>query len=117
MAREFESVIRETQYIFEFMDRLPTDVKAMIASDISTISHDQIRRYFDEHPEQFLPILMTNMNREDRNRATFDFLLNLEQRHRTDKIIEQNKQLVKWTMIASIAAAVAALSTCLKFQS
>ena len=28
MAREFESVIRETQYIFEFMDKLPTDVKA-----------------------------------------------------------------------------------------
>lgn len=86
--------------------RLSDDIKYKVAEDTG-IGYDDRRQIFNKKPELLLKCLIQNMSREDRSRAVLDLLLDMEAAERTESLIAQNNQLIKWTAIMSITSVVA----------
>ena len=94
-----------------FASQLTRDVKYKLAEDYG-IGYDSREAYIrDQTDDQLMQILLGNMERGDRSRAVLDFLLDIENRQRTDELLDENKRLSKATVVLAIATVVLALAT------
>lgn len=97
----------------KLVSKLTRDIKYRLADDFG-IAYDSREKYIaEQNDEQLLQLLLGNMQKGDRARAVFDFLLDLENRERTDQIIAENRRLSIATIVLAVATVALAIATAL----
>ncbi|MBX3150428.1 hypothetical protein KF728_09790 [Candidatus Obscuribacterales bacterium] len=92
---------------------LSRDIKWKVAEDFG-IGYDERSSFLDKNPDLLIDTLLSNMGKQDRNRAVLELLLEIESADRAERAISLNLMMMFWTGLAALATFATALFVVLR---